>query len=73
MTTPKSLIINIMSVNVTIVVTICNQQPEQQVFKIKELVKAKEVEDWQFKKRLQYSFITSYKIVGLINYLLSST
>ncbi len=46
-TTPKSPTINNVPTNVAIVVTICNQQLEQQVFKERKLVKAKGVEDWQ--------------------------
>ncbi len=57
MTTPKLSTIDNVSVNLLDVVTTCNQQSKQQVFKEKELIKTKGVEKWQQKKCLQKKFI----------------
>jgi hypothetical protein len=44
MTSPKT---NNVPVNVIVVITTCSQQSKQHVFKKRELVKAKKIEDWQ--------------------------
>ncbi len=52
---------NNMLVNVVVVITTCNQQSEQQVFKEREPVKAKGVEDWQQEEHLRDLFIEIVK------------
>jgi hypothetical protein len=61
MTTPNLLKTNNVLVNVLGVITTHNQQLEQQVFKEKELVKAKGAEEWQQEECLQDYFIEIIK------------
>ncbi len=65
-TTSKLPRIDNVLINVVVVVTTRNQQLEQQVFKERELVKAKKVEEWQKKniyKIRSLKLLDSYSIV----------
>ncbi len=46
-----------MVVNVVVVIITCSQQSKQQMFKERESIEAKGVEDWQQEKHLQNLFI----------------
>jgi hypothetical protein len=61
MTTPKLPKTNNVPVNVVAIVTIRSQQLKQQMFKERESIKAKGVEDWQQEKGLRNSFIETVK------------